>query len=77
MSNRRRPRPGAQPAALIAAADQAVAGISELAAAGGRLPGGCHDCTAHQTITEPKPRVFVVTVHHDPTCPALRGVTPR
>jgi hypothetical protein len=34
------------------------------------IPGGCEDCGAHQTITETTPGVFVLTVHHDLSCPA-------
>ncbi len=47
------------------------------AMAGRRLPGGCEDCDAYQTVTRHPDdawgRVFVLTVHHDDTCPALAG----
>ena len=39
---------------------------------GRRIPGGCDDCTAYQTVQQHTPGVFVLTVHHDDTCPAYR-----
>lgn len=36
-----------------------------------RVPGGCDDCDAYQTMTRPSPGVFSVTVHHDSSCPWL------
>lgn len=40
--------------------------------AGRRVPGGCGDCDAYQVMTEDS-GVFVLTVHHDDTCPTYRG----
>lgn len=40
----------------------------------GRLPGGCMDCAAHQTLTEVSPNVYVLHVHHDDTCPTYRAM---
>lgn len=46
---------------------------------GHRMPGGCDDCDAYQTVRRlPDDRhggVFVLTVHHDDTCPHLNGAT--
>jgi hypothetical protein len=44
---------------------------------GRRLPGGCDDCTAFQTIEQQAPGVYVLLVHHDNTCPAYRAVPTR
>ena len=60
MSNRRRP---AHPAA--SALD---------ALAGRRIPGGCDDCDAFQTMTLTE-GVYMLTVHHDESCPWLNGRT--
>ena len=57
-----------------------LTGISAIAGmAGRRLPGGCDDCDAYQTL-ERQPNdvwggVYVLTVHHDDGCPFLSGVT--
>lgn len=42
---------------------------------GHRLPGGCDDCDAYQTVTQSSAGVYVLTVHHDVGCPFLSGVT--
>lgn len=39
------------------------------------VPGGCDDCNAYQTFSRPKPHIYLLTVHHDPGCPWLAGVT--
>ena len=39
---------------------------------GQRVPGGCDDCSAYQTVVEHSPGVYVLTVHHDDSCPWLR-----
>ena len=39
---------------------------------GHRMPGGCADCPAYQTITQHTPGVYVLAVFHDDTCPELR-----
>ena len=45
------------------------------ALAGRRLPGGCDDCDAYQTLkrlpSDAWGSVYVLTVHHDDTCPFL------
>jgi len=46
---------------------------------GSRIPGGCDDCDAYQTVAR-RPNdtwggVYVLTVHHDDECPFLTGVT--
>jgi hypothetical protein len=38
---------------------------------GHRIPGGCDDCDAYQTVTHADAGVYVLTVHHDDTCPQL------
>ncbi len=42
---------------------------------GRRLPGGCDDCDAYQTVTQRGDGVHVLTVHHDETCPFYTGAT--
>lgn len=42
-----------------------------------RIPGGCDDCTAFQTMTQDGPGVYRLTVHHDDTCPSYRAMTNR
>jgi len=39
---------------------------------GHRMPGGCDDCHAYQTIELAGPGVYVLAVFHDDTCPELR-----
>ncbi|MGI8578525.1 MAG: hypothetical protein ACR2KG_11590 [Nocardioidaceae bacterium] len=36
----------------------------------GRVPGGCDDCDAYQTLTK-QHGIFHITTHHDDTCPWL------
>jgi hypothetical protein len=38
---------------------------------GRRLPGGCDDCNAYQTMTRAGGGLYLLTTHHDDTCPAL------
>jgi hypothetical protein len=38
---------------------------------GRRLPGGCDDCIAYQTINQLGVDYFELVVHHDVTCPWL------
>lgn len=40
---------------------------------GRRLPGGCDDCNAFQTVEQRDVHLFVMTVHHDDSCPWLNG----
>jgi hypothetical protein len=37
-----------------------------------RIPGGCADCAAYQTVAVVD-GVYFVTVHHDDTCPTYRA----
>lgn len=60
MSNRKRPK---SPAA--AALDPLV---------GRRIPGGCDDCDAYQSMVLTE-GIYMLTVHHDDTCPWLTGAT--
>lgn len=39
-----------------------------------RMPGGCDDCAAYQTV-ELVGSIYVLTVHHDQTCSYYRGDT--
>lgn len=49
---------------------------SALAALVGRkLPGGCDDCTAYQTVQQLGSNYFELVVHHDSTCPYFNGPT--
>ncbi|WFR71418.1 hypothetical protein P9209_20860 [Prescottella defluvii] len=38
-----------------------------------RLPGSCDDCDSFDAVSETEPRQYVLTTHHDPTCPWLRA----
>lgn len=42
---------------------------------GRRLPGGCDDCDAYQVMSRCADGLYVLTVHHDETCPYLNGET--
>lgn len=42
---------------------------------GRRMPGGCDDCHAYQVMSRCADGLYVLTVHHDETCPRLNGVT--
>ncbi len=39
---------------------------------GHRMPGGCDDCHAYQTIEQQTPGVYLLAVWHDNGCPELR-----
>jgi hypothetical protein len=39
-----------------------------------RIPGGCDDCDAYQTVDSTLAPAYRVTVHHDDTCPAYRAM---
>ncbi|MGI8693512.1 MAG: hypothetical protein ACR2JK_11545 [Geodermatophilaceae bacterium] len=45
------------------------AGSALDAMTGHRIPGGCDDCTAYQTVEQQAPGVYLLAVHHDDTCP--------
>ncbi|TXI50198.1 hypothetical protein [Mycolicibacter arupensis] len=36
---------------------------------GARIPGGCDDCDAYQTVDATQAPLFLLQVHHDSTCP--------
>jgi hypothetical protein len=38
---------------------------------GERIPGGCDQCDAYQTVEPAAPGVWTMTVHHDDWCPFL------
>src|SRR4051794_18535850 len=38
-----------------------------------RIPGGCDDCDAHQTVEKQDDGLYVLTVNHDETCPTLKA----
>jgi hypothetical protein len=42
---------------------------------GVRIPGGCDDCDAYQTVNSTLAPIYRITVHHDDTCPAFRAMT--
>lgn len=63
MSNRRKLRPQSSvPSALEAMT-------------GKRMPGGCDDCSAFQSVEKQANGVYVLTVNHDGCCPYYRRVT--
>jgi hypothetical protein len=35
---------------------------------GRRIPGGCDDCEAYQTVCTSQAPTYRITVHHDDTC---------
>jgi hypothetical protein len=39
------------------------------------MPGGCDDCDAYQLMTRCGDGLYVLAVHHDPTCPHLKSIT--
>ena len=43
---------------------------------GRKLPGGCDDCNAYQVMSRCADGLYVLTVHHDETCPYLNGGGP-
>jgi hypothetical protein len=44
--------------------------------AGQRIPGGCDDCDAYQEMTK-QDGIYVLTVHHDDTCPTWQQIRAR
>jgi hypothetical protein len=40
-----------------------------------RIPGGCPDRAAYQTMTRVAARIYSLTVHHDDTCPSFLAMT--
>ena len=52
--------------------------IGEVLAAliGQRIPGGCDDCDAYQTM-QTVDGIFILSVHHDDTCPTLHRIEGR
>lgn len=41
---------------------------------GARIPGGCDNCDAYQTVTPIVAGAWQVTVHHDDWCPTLQAI---
>lgn len=41
----------------------------------GAVRGGCADCDAYQALDATDAPLYRLTVHHDPTCPALHDDT--
>lgn len=41
---------------------------------GQRIPGGCEDCDAYQTVDTTQPPIYRITVHHDDTCPTYQAM---
>lgn len=41
---------------------------------GQRIPGGCDDCDAYQTVDTSHAPVILLNVHHDDTCPTYRQI---
>ena len=55
---------------------QMSTGVSALdAMTGHRMPGGCDDCDAYQTVTRESAGMYRLLVHHDHYCPWFNGVT--
>lgn len=46
---------------------------------GARIPGGCPDCDAYQTVhpDNDHPAIWHMTIHHDNTCPDLARIEGR
>lgn len=44
---------------------------------GARIPGGCDQCDAYQTVRAEAPGVWVIDVFHDEGCPVLLKVEGR
>jgi hypothetical protein len=44
---------------------------------GARIPGGCDQCHAYQTVTPITSGVWILNVHHDDWCPFLRRLERR
>ncbi|MDP9431752.1 MAG: hypothetical protein M3P91_03275 [Actinomycetota bacterium] len=65
-------RRAAEQRARQAATSSALDGLT-----GRRLPGGCDDCTAFQTVEQQASGVYVLLVHHDDTCPDYRAMCTR
>ena len=38
---------------------------------GADIDGGCDRCDAYQRVTRHETGTWILTVHHDPTCPVL------
>ena len=44
---------------------------------GGRIPGGCEECDAYQTVEPVTAGAWAIRVHHDDWCPLLRRLEAR
>lgn len=45
--------------------------------AGARVPGGCADCDAYQTVEPAAAGVWLLAVHHDDACPFFMNLEAR
>ncbi len=49
--------------------------LDEMAALEGmRVPGGCDDCSAYQTVDASQAPIYRINIHHDESCPAYQAV---
>ncbi len=44
---------------------------------GAKIPGGCDQCDAYQTVEAVTAGIWNITVYHDEWCPALRRIERR
>ncbi len=52
-----------------------MTGLDGLGALEGlRIPGGCSDCLAYQTVDASQAPFYRVSVHHDESCPSYRAM---
>jgi len=42
---------------------------------GARIPGGCDQCDAYQTVSPLTAGAWQMTVHHDDWCPVLAAIS--
>jgi hypothetical protein len=54
-----------------------MTGLDLCALVGRRVPGGCDDCHADQTVEQRAPGVYLLVVRHDDTCPAYQAMPTR
>jgi hypothetical protein len=69
MSNRRKIRSAADEPRNPGWLNDSLAPID-----GARIPGGCDDCDAYQTVTATYGQrgISQIKIHHDDSCPTLR-----
>ncbi len=44
---------------------------------GQRIPGGCDECDAFQTVDTSNAPIYRIAVHHDEWCPVYAAMTKR